>query len=73
MRNELLLHDKKCSSSVIVIAWGGGSSPPYAQAAANIRLVGATTAHIIHMIYVNIYDFIIEFVLIYTSFCFRKN
>lgn len=28
-----------------------GSSPPYTQAVANIRLIGAITAHVIHMIY----------------------
>lgn len=28
-----------------------GSSPPYTQAVANIRLVGAIAAHVIHMIY----------------------
>lgn len=51
MVNALLDADKKQTASVIIIDWGGGSSPPYSQAVANIRLVGAITAHIIHMIY----------------------
>lgn len=45
MANELLkIHD----CSVIVVDWQGGSSPPYTQAVANIRLVGAMTAHLLH-------------------------
>lgn len=28
-----------------------GSSPPYTQAVANIRLVGAIAAHVVHMVY----------------------
>lgn len=40
-------------SSVIVVDWRGGSSPPYAQAASNIRVVGAMLAHVIHLIYVS--------------------
>lgn len=51
MVNALLDVDKYGTTSVIVVDWGDGSSPPYSQAAANIRLVGAITAHIIHMIY----------------------
>ncbi|KFB39372.1 AGAP000210-PA-like protein [Anopheles sinensis] len=46
-----LLLDKDPRSTVIVIDWGKGSNPPYNQACANIRLVGAITAHIIHMIH----------------------
>lgn len=53
MVNELLDGDKYETASVIVIDWGGGSKPPYVQAVANIRLVGAIAAHIIHMIYVS--------------------
>lgn len=44
MTNELLeLHD----CTVIVVDWHGGSSPPYTQAVANIRLVGAMTAQLL--------------------------
>lgn len=45
MTEELLTYDKH--STVIVIDWKGGSSPPYYQAVANIRLVGAIVAHMI--------------------------
>ncbi|CAH1990804.1 unnamed protein product [Acanthoscelides obtectus] len=43
---EALLDLMDCT--VIVIDWHGGSSPPYTQAVANIRLVGAVTAHLLH-------------------------
>ncbi|XP_018321173.1 pancreatic triacylglycerol lipase-like [Agrilus planipennis] len=33
--------------TVIAVDWGRGSSPPYTQAVANIRLVGAMTAHVL--------------------------
>lgn len=46
-----LLLDKDPGSTVIVIDWGKGSNPPYNQACANIRLVGAIAAHMIHMIH----------------------
>uniref|UniRef100_A0A182JHM8 Uncharacterized protein n=1 Tax=Anopheles atroparvus TaxID=41427 RepID=A0A182JHM8_ANOAO len=49
MLNRLL--DRDPGSTVIVIDWGKGSNPPYNQACANIRLVGAIAAHIIYMIY----------------------
>lgn len=39
---------EKCT--VIVVDWQGGSSPPYTQAVANIRLVGAMAAHLLEMI-----------------------
>jgi pancreatic triacylglycerol lipase len=51
MLNTLLDHDLHKTATVIVIDWRGGSSPPYVQAAANIRLIGAITAHVIHMLY----------------------
>lgn len=51
MVNALLDEDKHETATVIIVDWGGGSSPPYAQAVANIRLVGAITAHVIHMIF----------------------
>lgn len=45
------LIDTEIGSSVIMVDWGSGSSPPYVQAVANVRLIGAITAHVIHMIY----------------------
>lgn len=51
MVNALLDYDEDEPASVIIVDWGGGSSPPYTQAVANIRLVGAITAHVIHMVY----------------------
>lgn len=47
MRLELLKRER---CTVIQVDWQGGSSPPYAQAVANIRLVGAMTAHLLEMI-----------------------
>lgn len=49
LKDELLVYDKH--ASVIVIDWKGGSSPPYYQAVANIRLVGAIVAHMIYGIF----------------------
>lgn len=51
MGKTLLNHEPEGEAAVILVDWSGGSSPPYVQAVANIRLVGAITAHIIHMIY----------------------
>lgn len=51
MTNALLDEDPQGTATVIVVDWGHGSSPPYTQAVANIRLIGAITAHIIHMLY----------------------
>lgn len=52
---KALLHSEaEDNVAVILIDWGGGSNPPYVQAAANIRLVGAITAHVIHMLYVSL-------------------
>ncbi|KAJ8982425.1 hypothetical protein NQ317_007773 [Molorchus minor] len=42
---KALLDLEDCN--VIVVDWHGGSSPPYTQAVANIRLVGAMTAHLL--------------------------
>lgn len=47
MRLELLKHEP---CTVIIVDWGGGSSPPYSQAVANVRLVGAMMAHLMEMI-----------------------
>ncbi|XP_013099645.2 pancreatic triacylglycerol lipase [Stomoxys calcitrans] len=51
MGKTLLQHEPEGQAAVVLIDWGGGSSPPYIQAVANIRLVGAIAAHVIHMIY----------------------
>ncbi|XP_019865288.2 pancreatic triacylglycerol lipase [Aethina tumida] len=40
-----LLDREDCS--VITVDWRGGSGPPYSQAVANIRLVGAVAAHLL--------------------------
>lgn len=50
MIHQLLDQDTDRTATCIVIDWGGGSSPPYNQASANIRLVGAVAAHMIHLI-----------------------
>ncbi|KAL3268284.1 hypothetical protein HHI36_007405 [Cryptolaemus montrouzieri] len=44
MTHELLIME---DCSIIVVDWHGGSSPPYTQAVANIRLLGAITAHLV--------------------------
>ncbi|KAF5301941.1 hypothetical protein FQR65_LT08676 [Abscondita terminalis] len=41
---ELLIRE---NCNIIVIDWHGGSDPPYSQAVANIRLVGAIAAHLL--------------------------
>ncbi|EDW29699.1 GL14903 [Drosophila persimilis] len=51
MAKALLKHEPEGEAAVISIDWGGGASPPYVQAVANIRLVGAITAHVVHMLY----------------------
>lgn len=51
LMNALLDRDRTGTASVITIDWSGGSSPPYMQAVANIRLVGAITAHVLFMVY----------------------
>ncbi|KDR08048.1 pancreatic lipase-related protein 2-like [Zootermopsis nevadensis] len=51
MTMELL---KLSDCSVIVIDWSDGSGPPYPQAVANIRLVGAMTAHLINNLIVQV-------------------
>lgn len=49
--NALL--DYENEATVIVVDWKGGSSPPYYQAVANIRLIGAITAHVIYSVFVS--------------------
>lgn len=51
MGKAILNAEPEGEAAVVLIDWGGGSSPPYVQAVANIRLVGAITAHVIHMFY----------------------
>jgi len=51
MTEALLESDKHGTATVIVVDWRGGSNPPYYQAASNIRLVGAITAHVIFSIF----------------------
>lgn len=51
MAKALLAHEPEGRVSMVLIDWGGGASPPYVQAVANIRLVGAITAHVVHMLY----------------------
>lgn len=43
IKHELLLREK---CNVIVVNWIGGAGPPYPQAVANTRLVGAMTARL---------------------------
>ena len=50
LASKLIDADKDGLASVVVVDWRLGSSPPYSQAVANIRLVGAITAHLIHLI-----------------------
>lgn len=45
MKNELIQFDE--DATVILVDWRGGSSPPYYQAVANIRIVGAIVAHFV--------------------------
>ncbi|XP_020804936.1 pancreatic triacylglycerol lipase [Drosophila serrata] len=51
MAKALLAYEPEGSACAVLIDWGGGASPPYVQAVANIRLVGAITAHVVHMLY----------------------
>ncbi|XP_045446163.1 pancreatic lipase-related protein 2 [Melitaea cinxia] len=51
MADALLNLEGNDAATVVVVDWRRGSQPPYGQAVANIRLVGAMTAHLIHNIY----------------------
>ncbi|XP_068630402.1 pancreatic lipase-related protein 2-like [Battus philenor] len=51
MANALLNLEGNDRATVLVVDWRRGSQPPYGQAVANIRLVGAMTAHFIHNLY----------------------
>lgn len=61
MKRALLNH---IDGSVVVVDWSGGSGPPYPQAVANIRLVGAMTAHLLKNIiyYLGIHQDHIHFI-----------
>jgi pancreatic triacylglycerol lipase len=49
MKDELLKYD---DYNVILLDWGGGSKPPYTQATANTRVVGAELAKLIRVLQV---------------------
>ena len=51
MTLELLRH---VDGSVVVVDWRSGSGPPYPQAVANIRLIGAMTAHLLRDLIVSV-------------------
>ncbi|KAI8429017.1 hypothetical protein MSG28_007595 [Choristoneura fumiferana] len=53
MADALLNLEGNEAATVLIVDWRGGSQPPYGQAVANIRLVGAMTAHLVHNIYVS--------------------
>ncbi|XP_047985916.1 pancreatic triacylglycerol lipase [Leguminivora glycinivorella] len=48
MADALLNLEGNDAASVLVVDWRGGSQPPYGQAVANIRLIGAMTAHLVN-------------------------
>lgn len=52
LMNALLDYEK--TATVIIVDWKGGSSPPYYQAVANTRLIGAIVAHVVYTIYVRL-------------------
>ena len=47
MKDELLKFD---DYNVVLVDWGGGSKPPYTQATANTRVVGAEIAKLIRVL-----------------------
>ncbi|XP_013178093.1 PREDICTED: pancreatic lipase-related protein 2 [Papilio xuthus] len=51
MANALLNLEGNEAATVMIVDWRKGSQPPYGQAVANIRLVGAMTAHLVHTLY----------------------
>uniref|UniRef100_A0A182UI44 Lipase domain-containing protein n=1 Tax=Anopheles melas TaxID=34690 RepID=A0A182UI44_9DIPT len=51
MVNALIENDPDRTASCVVIDWRKASNPPYTQTCANIRLIGAITAHVIYLLY----------------------
>ncbi|XP_050068539.1 pancreatic triacylglycerol lipase-like [Anopheles maculipalpis] len=51
MVNALIDNDPDRTASCVVIDWRKASNPPYTQTCANIRLIGAITAHVIYLLY----------------------
>ncbi|XP_058127007.1 pancreatic triacylglycerol lipase-like [Anopheles ziemanni] len=51
MVNALIDNDPDGTASCVVIDWRKASNPPYTQCCANIRVIGAITAHVIYMLY----------------------
>ncbi|XP_055615911.1 pancreatic lipase-related protein 2-like [Toxorhynchites rutilus septentrionalis] len=49
--NALLDNDSQGTATVVIIDWRKGSIPPYSQCVADIRLIGAIAAHVIHLLY----------------------
>ena len=52
MKDELLKYD---DYNVIIVDWGNGAIPPYTQATANTRLVGAMIATFLQLLQVGLY------------------
>ena len=50
MKNEFL---KYADLNVFVVDWGSGARPPYVQATANTRLVGAEIAYMLKFLKVS--------------------
>lgn len=61
MANALLSLEGNEAATVMVVDWRKGSQPPYGQAVANIRLIGAMTAHVVHTLYVSIFKQLIRY------------
>lgn len=55
MKDALL---RRGDFNVVIVNWAAGNGPPYSQAAANTRLVGAQIAQVIHQLIVSIHSFI---------------
>lgn len=68
MADALLNLEGNEAATVLIVDWRGGSQPPYGQAVANIRLVGAMTAHLVHNIYVSSFITLIGDTLLFTGF-----
>lgn len=53
MADTLLNLEGNEAATVLIVDWRKGAQPPYGQAVANIRLVGAMTAHLVYNLYVS--------------------